>query len=108
MSCRKVKITVLKSECDEELFAKYGDPNGVKLCPTHEAGQVFISENWGKPEGLCGGAWAPMEKFVFALANGIDHIQYEGLYNRDRISIHKCNDGLRPVTFLIEPIDDEE
>ena len=37
---RKLKITVLKKEFDEELCKEYADP-AIEICPVHEVGQVM-------------------------------------------------------------------
>ena len=101
---KKVKITVLEAKFYEDLVAQYGAP-GLGPCPYHYAGQEFISEGGKKPEGLCGGAWGPFEKYVFALASGADGF-WETWIPERKISINACNDGLRPVIFKLEAIDE--
>ena len=70
-----------------------------------EEGQVFISDGGKKPEGLCGSAWESMSAFVMALAYGAEGL-YEGWMKNPRSVMISCNDGFRPVSFLIEVIEE--
>lgn len=101
---KDVRITVIKTTYNSELAAQYG-VEGLPACPLHSPGQVFISNQGGKPHGLCTEAWAAFERYVFALSSGStgfwpDWISVPG------ISINSCNDGLRPVIFKLEALDD--
>ena len=102
---RKVKITVLKVGFDEELCREYGAP-GIVPCPFHKVGQEMLVIDGKKPAEMCGGAWTPCEKYAFALAHGLDRFDYKVWMGRDKISINTCNDGLRPVTFKLEVVEE--
>ena len=66
--------------------------------------KVFIANAWEKPEGLCESAWQSMSPFVMALAHGGSNF-YDGWMKNERSAMISCNDGFRPVSFLIEVID---
>lgn len=104
---KKVKITVLKRNFDEELAKEYSVPN-FGLCPFHQEGQVFYAD-FAKPEGFCDEAWKAIQHIVFALAHGAGE---EGFYSgiwvkQPKTGIACCNDGLRPVVFKLEATDIE-
>lgn len=69
-----------------------------------QIGQIFISKNGKRPEGMCESAWESMEKFVKELANGGGNF-YDGWMKNPRSAMISCNDGFRPVSFYIEAID---
>ena len=48
---KKVRITVMRKACYEDLMAKYENP--IEDACTVEEGQVFIADGWRRPEGLC-------------------------------------------------------
>ena len=103
---RKLKITVLKKEFDEELCKEYADP-AIEICSVHEVGQVMYVVDGKKPDEMCGGAWGSFEKYIFALAHGLDEFAFPGWLGKKKVCINTCNDGLRPVTFKIEVCEDE-
>ena len=69
-------------------------------------GQVFVANGWEKPEGLCESAWTSMSPFVMTLGCGGENI-YDGWMKNPRSAMISCNDGFRPVSFLIEALDEE-
>ena len=101
---KKVRITAVKKSCFEELIKKYEKPYDKTCCI--EEGQVFIANGWNKPEGMCDSAWESMSAFVMALAYGAEDI-YDGWMKNPRSAMISCNDGFRPVSFLIEAIDED-
>lgn len=66
---KNVKITILKSEVNNELAKQYAIPN-FEACPFHKPGQVFISDREHKPDGLCDYAWEPIRAQVKKLSEG--------------------------------------
>ena len=56
--------------------------------------------------GLCDSAWETMSPFVLTLACGGSGIYGKWMKN-DRSAMISCNDGFRPVSFLIEALDEE-
>ena len=100
---KKIKITVMRMACYKDLMAEYENP--IKhSCGLHE-GQVFIADGWQKPEGLCDSAWESMSAFVMTLAHGGENL-YDGWMKNPKSAMISCNDGFRPVSFLIETIED--
>lgn len=99
---KKVKITVMKKACYDELIAAYENPieHACDVC----LGQVFISENGEKPPALCESAWESMSFFVCELANGGGNF-YDGWMKDPHSAMISCNDGFRPVSFLLETIE---
>lgn len=101
---KKVRITVMRKACYTDLMEKYENP--LEHACDMEEGQVFVANGWEKPEGLCESAWQSMSPFVMTLAYGGRNI-YEGWMKNERSAMISCNDGFRPVSFLIEALDEE-
>lgn len=99
---KKVKITVMKKASYPELMAEYENPIG-QACQMEE-GQVFITNGWEKPEGFCDSAWDSVSAFVMVLAYGGEDI-YNGWMKNKKSAMISCNDGFRPVSFLLEATD---
>ena len=68
---------------------------------------VFVANGWKKPAGLCDSAWETLSPFVMALSHGAEDL-YDGWMKNKKSAMLSCNDGFRPVSFLLETIDDEE
>lgn len=101
---KKIRITVMRKACYTDLMEKYENP--LEHACDMEEGQVFVANGWEKPEGLCESAWQSMSPFVMTLAYGGRNI-YEGWMKNERSAMISCNDGFRPVSFLIEALDEE-
>lgn len=68
-------------------------------------GAVFESLNAKRPEGFCESAWETIEPFVKELANGGGH--FFGAWMKNPYSaMLSCNDGFRPVSFLVEALEE--
>lgn len=102
---KKVKITVMRKACYQDLMEQYENPM-EHACDVEE-GQVFLAEGWKKPEGLCDSAWESMSPFVMTLAYGGENI-YEGWMKNPKSAMISCNDGFRPVSFLLETVEEPE
>lgn len=101
---KKIRITVVCKACYRDLMEKYENP--LEHACDVEEGQVFVANGWEKPEGLCESAWQSMSPFVMTLAYGGRNI-YDGWMKNERSAMISCNDGFRPVSFLIEALDEE-
>ena len=101
---KKVKITVMKQTVYEDLMEQYENP--LKNACDIKVGQIFIANGWKKPEGLCDSAWESMSAFVMTLAHGGEDF-YDGWMKNKKSAIISCNDGFRPVSFLIETQDED-
>ena len=84
-----------------DLIEKYENP--IEHACEMEIGKVYISQDAQKPDGLCNEAWTCMEKFVKELANGGGNF-FDGWMKDPYSAMVSCNDGFRPVSFLIETI----
>ena len=102
------RITVLKKTFYEDIADKYseerkkGDDFGP--CGMFKEGDVFITKGpFGieMPEGFCISAWDAISKLAAVLAGG------GKVYHNVSQVVACCNDGYRPVIFLLETIEDE-
>ena len=101
---KKVRITVMRMARYDDLIQRYENPIGHP-CDMRE-GQVFLADGWQKPEGFCDSAWDTLSPFVMTLACGGEDI-YDGWMKNKKSAMLSCNDGFRPVSFLVETIEEE-
>lgn len=99
---KDVKITVMRKCCHRDLMDLYENP--IEHACDLKVGQSFISADAQKPEGLCAEAWCSMEKFVLALAAGGGDF-FGGWMKDPKTAMISCNDGFRPVSFLLETVE---
>ena len=99
---KKVKITAIRKIWHQDLSAKYENP--IEHSCDIEEGEVFISFEGQKPEGLCDSAWESMQVFVKELANGGGNF-FDGWMKNPHSAMISCNDGFRPVSFLLETME---
>ena len=100
---KKVKITVVKMSKYDDLIEKYENP--IQHACDLRLGQTFVSSDGEKPTALCDSAWESMSAFVQALANGGGNF-YDGWMKNPYSAMISCNDGFRPVSFLLETMED--
>ena len=101
---KKVKITVMKTASYPDLIERYENP--IEHTCDMRVGQVFIANGWERPEGFCTSAWDSMSPFVMTLAHGGGNF-YNGWMKDEKSAMISCNDGFRPVSFLLEALDDD-
>lgn len=99
---KTVRITVIRKVCHRDLIARYENP--IEHACDMQEGQVFVCEGGLKPEGLCESAWQTLSPFVMALAHGATDF-YDGWMKNPASAMLSCNDGFRPVSFLVEALD---
>lgn len=99
---KDVKITVMRITQYDDLIAQYETP--IEHACDVQLGQVFISKQGKKPANLCESAWESMRYFVEELAKGNGNF-YNGWMKNPRSAMISCNDGFRPVSFLLETIE---
>lgn len=99
---KKIRITVIRKADYKDLQAKYENPI-EHTCDVAE-GDVFVSIDSQKPEGLCDSAWESMKQFVTELANGGGNF-FDGWMKNPHSALISCNDGFRPVSFLLEVLE---
>lgn len=96
---KNIKITVIRKACYPDLMAQYENPI-EHACDLHE-GQVFISREGQCPDNFCESAWGSIREFVEVLAQGGGNF-YDGWMKNPYSAMISCNDGFRPVSFLLE------
>lgn len=99
---QQIKITVIRKACYSDLIKKYENPIS-HTCDLSE-GQIFISKDGQKPTGLCDSAWETLSPFVTELANGGGNF-FDGWMKNPKSAMLSCNDGFRPVSFLVEVVE---
>jgi uncharacterized repeat protein (TIGR04076 family) len=103
----KARITVIKKVSLNDLYgatppAPVDENRITPQCSRFEVGQEFVVDSHNCPEGFCNWAYADIQR-------DLAHILYGGYYPwmKDKnIAIACCTDGLRPVIFKIERIED--
>lgn len=100
---KQVLIRAIRITAYPDLMELYENPM-EDACSVSE-GDEFISIDAEKPDGFCESAWETLRPFVSELANGGGY--FFGSWMKDPHSaLLSCNDGFRPVSFLIKALDD--
>lgn len=99
---KRIKITVKRITEYRDLMAEYENPIS-HACDMH-LGQCFIVENCTKPEGMCQSAWETLLPFIQELSAGGGNF-FDGWMKNPHAAMLSCNDGFRPVSFLVEAIE---
>lgn len=100
---KKIRITAMAKSEYPELMKEYEIPQEIPC--TVLSGQSWISENGKCPEGFCSSAWQNLEWFAQQLALGKEPIA--GWMKDPGKAFVSCNDGFRPVSFLLEALKDD-
>jgi uncharacterized repeat protein (TIGR04076 family) len=100
------KITVLKKTLNQELADEFC-LDEITTCPCFEEGQEFIT-GLEKPEKFCDWAWNDIQKFVTVLLTGGNFAEgiFKGWMKDQKVMVACCTDGIRPVIFKLEIIED--
>ena len=101
---KKVRITVKRIARYDDLIAAYENP--IEHACEMIIGQTFLCDGWKKPDGFCDSAWETVSPFVLALSHGATNL-YDGWMKNERSAMISCNDGFRPVSFLLEATDED-
>ena len=101
---KKIRITAVRAARYDDLIARYENP--IEHPCDVRVGQVWVANGWQRPEGLCLSAWESLSPFVMALSHGAEGL-YDGWMKDPRSAMISCNDGFRPVSFLLEALDEE-
>ena len=83
----------------DDLMEKYENP--IEHACDLQEGQVFISKGWQKPKGFCDSAWESISPYVMTLSHGGGNF-YDGWMKNEKSAMISCNDGFRPVSFILE------
>lgn len=101
---KKCRITVMRITRYEDLMARYENP--IQHACSLQEGQSFIANGWEKPAGFCQSAWDTLSPFVLTLSQGGENL-YDGWMKNPKSAMLSCNDGFRPVSFLVEALDED-
>lgn len=94
-----VKITAVRKTEYPDLMAQYENP--IEHTCNIRIGDSFLSVDGQCPEGFCDSAWDSVKPFVRVLAEGGGNF-YDGWMKDPKSAMISCNDGFRPVSFLLE------
>jgi uncharacterized repeat protein (TIGR04076 family) len=99
---KDVKITVATLLRPGKIFDELAAGTVAAECERMKVGQVYVSRQLNMPEGFCGWAWADIQRDVAHLAMDGDFpwIKKKGSM------VSCCTDGLRPVVFKLERVED--
>ena len=96
----RCRITVMRIVQHKDLMEKYENP--IQHACDMKEGQVFITDGWKKPEGMCDSAWETLSPFVMTLAHGGQDI-YDGWMKDKRSAMipppTPNNDPMIPATI---------
>ena len=98
---KKVRITAVRQTVYEDLMAQYENP--IEHACDVSIGQSWISVDGLRPDGFCPSAWYSVRPFVESLARGEGNF-FDGWMKNPMSAMISCNDGFRPVSFLIEVV----
>ncbi len=99
-----VKITAVRAADYTDLQAVY--ENVIEHACFVREGDTWISDGISKPEGFCDSAWDSVKDFVRTLGAGGGNF-YDGWMKNPKSAMILCNDGFRPVSFLLETMAEE-
>lgn len=101
---KSVTITAVRRSVYADLIEQYENP--IEHACDISIGQVYVSQGGQKPSGFCDSAWTSVAPFVKELAVGGGNF-YDGWMKDPHTAMISCNDGFRPVSFLLQTVDDE-
>ena len=101
---KKVRITVKKIASYDDLIEQYENP--IEHSCDMKLNQTFVCNGWECPEGFCDSAWNTVSPFVMTLSHGGENF-YDGWMKNSKSAMVSCNDGFRPVSFLLEAMDED-
>ncbi len=96
----KIKIVGIRQTVYKDLIEEL--ENKIAIPCEMELNKEYISYNLEKPEGFCDSAWETLTPFIIALAKKEEI--YEGWMKDKNKALVSCNDGFRPMSFLLERI----
>ena len=101
------RITAVKRFANVDLIRDYatGGENPERQAPCNfcKEGDTFVSKGMTKPEGFCSWAWADIQRdVVWACLGGV-----QAKHKTPGTAITCCTDGLNPVVFHVERIEED-
>lgn len=104
LDMKNVKITVLRKQLYEDIAEEYLTDGKDIECDYYEEGDTFLYTGGAEmPTGFCPWAWISVYPKAAALAAGAAYTPWQ---KRDGVTFACCPDGVRPVTFLLEAVDE--
>ncbi len=102
----RCRITVLKRTLNPEIAGAFCRRE-AGACENFREGQEFTT-SFAKPSGFCDWAWNDIHKYVATLLAGgsFGGRLFDGWMKDDRTMVACCTDGVRPVVFALERIED--
>lgn len=105
-----VKIRVVKTLTSDEIF-RDNVPDHVPEesrgpCKKLKVGDSFTCETHECPDGFCSWAYADIQKDIVDLHYDSPPY-YDQWFKGNRVNYVSCTNGLAPVIFKIERVDDE-
>ena len=100
-----IKITAIRKTEYPDLMQEYENPI-THTCDIM-VGQTYLVKDCQKPDGLCDSAWQTLLPFVEELSQGGGNF-FDGWMKNPYSAMLSCNDGFRPVSFLVEVVDDKK
>lgn len=101
---KQVKITVLRKHLHRDIAEKYLTDYPDVECDIFQEGDSFLYTGGAEmPQGFCPWAWVDIYPSVAALSGGAVYTPWQ---KRDGVNIICCKDGVRPVTFLLEAVEE--
>ena len=103
----RVKVTVLKRVDPEYIFDgnvpdQPGTGKPYEICRFEEGTEWVVEKSMAMPEGFCGWAWRDLYKDLAVISKGGD---FDPWVNKGEMYT-ACTDGIRPVSFKLERLDD--
>lgn len=100
-----IKITAIRKTEYPDLMQEYENP--ITHACDIIVGQTYLVKDCQKPDGLCDSAWQTLLPFVEELSQGGGNF-FDGWMKNPYSAMLSCNDGFRPVSFLVEVVDDKK
>lgn len=101
---KRVRITVLRKQLYRDIAEEYLTDYPDVECDLFQERDSFLYTGGAEmPEGFCPWAWVDIYRSVAALSAGATHTPWQ---KRDGVNVVCCLDGARPVTFLLEALEE--
>ena len=101
---KQVGCTVLREQLYRDIAEKFLKDYPDVGCDMFQEGDSFLYTGGAEmPEGFCPWAWIDIYSRVAVLSAGGTYTPWQ---KRDGVNIVCCLDGVRPVTFLLEAVEE--
>ena len=100
---KDVKITALRQTVYADLMEQYENP--IDHACDIKIGRTYLCKEGKRPADFCPSAWESIRPFAEELARGGGNF-FDGWMKNPHSAMISCNDGFRPVSFLIETIEE--